>query len=217
MRKNIGKGFALGVVCGILILALVGTAFATVGTKTATLLYENLKITLDGEQLTPKDVNGNIVEPFTIDGTTYLPLRAIAEMLGLNVEWDGENKTAVLTTGESVASGTVLVDQNGIKITYTGISKDNYSTDVKLLIENNSNQPVLVQIRDESINGFMTSGIFSCAVEPGKKANDGISFYHSTLEENGITSISQIELKFNVMNGDTWRTIFETGAITINP
>lgn len=31
-------------------------------------------------------------------GTNYLPVRALAESLGLNVAWDGANNTVVLTT-----------------------------------------------------------------------------------------------------------------------
>ncbi len=38
----------------------------------------------------PKDANGNVVEPFTMNGTTYLPVRAISNALEKDVEWDGE-------------------------------------------------------------------------------------------------------------------------------
>ena len=45
----------------------------------------------------PKDVNGNVVEPFIIDGTTYLPVRAICNALGLKVNWNSETNTVELT------------------------------------------------------------------------------------------------------------------------
>lgn len=63
-------------------------------TKTATLTYSNIKVTIDGKQVELKDKN----EPFVIDGTTYLPVRAIGEALGLDVAWDGETSTVALTT-----------------------------------------------------------------------------------------------------------------------
>ena len=63
-------------------------------TKTATLTYSNIEVTIDGKQVELKDKN----EPFVIDGTTYLPVRAIGEALGLDVAWDGETSTVALTT-----------------------------------------------------------------------------------------------------------------------
>ena len=70
----------------VLIIAIVITlslpAIASSSRK-ADLYYRDIKITLDGKQLTPTDVNGNAVDPFIIDGTTYLPVRAVSEALGL--------------------------------------------------------------------------------------------------------------------------------------
>ncbi len=56
-------------------------------------------------------VNDTLVEtdqpPVIENGTTLVPLRAIAEALGADVEWDGETKTAVFTQGEIAAQVTV--------------------------------------------------------------------------------------------------------------
>lgn len=73
---------------------------ASTGTVTKELNYAEIKIQLDGEELIPTDANGNYVEPFIIDGTTYLPVRGIASALRLNVGWDGATKTVLLTTPE---------------------------------------------------------------------------------------------------------------------
>ena len=56
-------------------------------------LYRDIKIFLFGEQITPTDVNGKAVEPFIVDGTTYVPLRAIGEAFGLDVSWDSDTAT----------------------------------------------------------------------------------------------------------------------------
>ena len=50
----------------------------------------------------PKDANGNTVEPFIIDGTTYLPVRAVSNALGLNVGWD--DATSTVSLGEGAAA-----------------------------------------------------------------------------------------------------------------
>ena len=52
-------------------------------TKTIKASYPGVKIILDGQTVTPKDVNGKVVDPFIVGGTTYLPIRANASALGL--------------------------------------------------------------------------------------------------------------------------------------
>lgn len=85
--KGNWKVFLSGMVASFLIIGFAIPAFAAYQ-KTATLNYNDIKITVDGKQVTPKDANGNTVEPFIIDGTTYLPVRGIASALGLDVSWD---------------------------------------------------------------------------------------------------------------------------------
>ena len=92
------KWFILGMVFTLIMTALVIPGIAMVGSRTETLTYQDIKITLDGNALVPKDANGNTVEPFIINGTTYLPVRAISEALGLGVAWDGVTSTVKLTS-----------------------------------------------------------------------------------------------------------------------
>ncbi|MCQ4866402.1 stalk domain-containing protein [Pseudoflavonifractor phocaeensis] len=97
------KGFITGILVTLLVLGLGGAAFAAVAQKQATLDYNDIKITLNGSAVTPTDANGAAVEPFAIDGTTYLPVRAVANALGLGVEWDGATKTVKLTSEGAAA------------------------------------------------------------------------------------------------------------------
>ena len=59
-------------------------------------LNHAIKVTLDGEQLDLRDAQGNKVTPITYQGSTYLPVRAVAEAAGINVEWDGATQTVIL-------------------------------------------------------------------------------------------------------------------------
>lgn len=97
MKKR--GSFIAGMLTMALLFGLVGPAYAAYQ-KQATLNYTGIKITLDGEEVIPKDAAGGIVEPFTIDGTTYLPVRAIGNALGLGVDWDGTTNTVILTSPE---------------------------------------------------------------------------------------------------------------------
>ncbi len=87
-----------GVIAGILIGAVCtgGAVFAKSGAETIEAVYDNIKIFIDGEQLDPRDANGQPVEPFIYNGTTYLPVRAVGEAIGKDVSWDGVEKVVYL-------------------------------------------------------------------------------------------------------------------------
>lgn len=94
------KGFIAGMITMLLIVSMVGTVSATNGKVMKELEYRDIKVSLDGEVLDLRDAQGNVIEPFKFDGTNYVPVRAIAQILGLNVSWDGKNATVLLTTPE---------------------------------------------------------------------------------------------------------------------
>ena len=113
-------------------------------------------------------------------------------------------------------AGTVLVDQDGVKIVYRGLENDGLmGPQILLYLENNTDQSVTVQQRNMSLNGFMIDGIFSCELEAGKKAVDHISVFDSDLEENGITELENGELSFHIFATEGWNTIFDTEDIAI--
>lgn len=69
------------------------TIFAKSISETAEIFYNNIKIYIDGAEIVPKDANGNTIESFTMNGTTYLPIRAISNAFGQDVEWDGATQS----------------------------------------------------------------------------------------------------------------------------
>ena len=99
-----------------LMAAVAGPAIASSLTREATLTYRDIRITLDGQELEPTDVNGTYVEPFIIDGTTYLPVRGIASALDLDVNWDGATNTISLETGTSSDPVVETVGPDGVKL-----------------------------------------------------------------------------------------------------
>ena len=86
--------------CGVLFCAmcfgLTGAIAGLVGDKTITVTYSDIKLIIDGKSVTPKDATGKTVEPFIFEGTTYLPVRAVAEALGKEVAWDGNTNTVII-------------------------------------------------------------------------------------------------------------------------
>ena len=108
MRKRL-QGLAIGLLIGIIFTGSV--VYAKTGTNMIEVVYQNVKLYVDGVLVTPKDANGNIVEPFISNGTTYLPVRALSEALGKDVRWDGKTSSVIigLRPGEVVYFDDVLL------------------------------------------------------------------------------------------------------------
>lgn len=104
-RKNI-RSYLIGFFSSLLLIAFGASALA-VYQQEAILNYTGIQITLDGQAIVPVDAAGNPVEPFIINGTTYLPVRAVSNALGLGVEWDGEHQTVKLTSRKSYSEMTI--------------------------------------------------------------------------------------------------------------
>ncbi|MDD4112897.1 MAG: hypothetical protein PHC56_07695 [Herbinix sp.] len=115
-------------------------------------------------------------------------------------------------------SGSVVYDSDDIKIFVKKLnsSESFWGSDLYLFIENNRPEDITVQARDVSINGFMVDPIFSSDISAGKKAFDTITFMESDLTENNITDITDIELKFHIINLNTWDTIIDTDTVKIS-
>jgi hypothetical protein len=86
-------------VLGIVIVAMFGIMIVP---SVAAMLQKQITVStgvniyVDDKKLNPVDANGNPVEVFIYNGTTYLPVRAIADAVGKPVMWDGATKSVYL-------------------------------------------------------------------------------------------------------------------------
>lgn len=72
-------------------------------TKTINATYRNIGVTYNG---TSKTLSA---EPFLVDGSTYVPLRAVSEIMGADVSWNGSTNTVTITNNS--ADNTALQQQ----------------------------------------------------------------------------------------------------------
>lgn len=91
-------------------------------------------VELDGTVIDCKDANGNKVDPLLINGTTYLPVRAIAAALDLTIDWDDSTKTVFINGVSVLAKKTDVINIfiNGSKF----IAKDANGNVVNPILEN---------------------------------------------------------------------------------
>lgn len=112
-------------------------------------------------------------------------------------------------------AGNELYNANGIRIVGKTVDENSFwGTAILLYCENNSGQNVGISVDDMSINGFMMSPFFSTTIYNGKKSIDDITIFSKDLEDNGIESIDQVELKFHIYNADSYSTIADSDPIT---
>ena len=103
---------------------------------------------------------------------------------------------------------TVLYDENDVKITATSLSYNNYSVQLNLLIENNSNKDLSfvsgsIGYSQNSINQYMVQdGYLNCDVKAGMKANEDMSFDYSELMMYGITAVAEMEIAISITDAD---------------
>lgn len=114
----------------MLVLALLATsAVAAGGMRQLTVTEDTgISVTLNGEKQELKDANGNPVYTMVHDGTTYLPVRAVCSLAGLDVNWNSDTRTVELgksvvqDTGSSEAGNVLSVKPEDWQFRYYGES-----------------------------------------------------------------------------------------------
>lgn len=103
---------------------------------------------------------------------------------------------------------TILVDEYDVKITATELTYDDYSAELALVIENNSDRNLSfiansIGYSCNSVNGYMLpDGYLNCDVAAGKKATDTISIAYDSLMAYGISEIADLEIGFDISDDD---------------
>jgi hypothetical protein len=88
MKNKLGM-FAMlivGLIFGVYISATSHTVFAA---KPVTIVPQDAKLVINGQNTAER--------PIVVNGTSYLPVRAIADALHFDVKWDQESATITIT------------------------------------------------------------------------------------------------------------------------
>ena len=155
------------------------------------LLNRGVVIEYNNVPQTFKDANGTVVYPITYNGTTYLPVRAIANLFGIPVDWDGARNTVVLGVGlgpKDLAKGT------------TGQSEYNYVSSDPAEINGHTSCIVM-----RTPGRFDESWIYD-ASNAFLKGADLKSYQYDTIVKSDVTGIKEIsfDLWSNCHNGEVY-------------
>ena len=112
----------------ILIVAVFSVGVFAGSNMQAITAYLNYGITVEYNDVDQvmSDANGTRVYPITYNGTTYLPVRAVANMLGVKVDWDGGTNHVLLgnsyvdTVSQPSVSTTPTITNNQFDFSFIG-------------------------------------------------------------------------------------------------
>jgi len=163
---------------------------------------------------------------------------AMAENLDYSSMTDDELRTVISAATEELNSrqtsddapdgalhmveGTILLNQNDITVTLTGNinsfgSSDSAFMELEAIVENNSSNPIYVNVDGSSINGWEVFGAGIADIGAGKKKKGTFSFMLSDAEISKPEDIEGLEVTFSVANADNWSTIFKADPIVLIP
>ncbi|HEX9063024.1 MAG TPA: stalk domain-containing protein [Clostridia bacterium] len=82
------------IVTGALLISGLSTVGAATVYQTVTAtLRPDIVVKLDDQAFSLKDGSGKTITPIVVNGSTYLPVRAISSSMGLNIGWDDKTQT----------------------------------------------------------------------------------------------------------------------------
>lgn len=106
----------------------------------------------------------------------------------------------------------VLYEENGVRITSRGLNtttSDAYA-DLGLYLTYSGDQDIMIQTRDEKVNGESSSFIFSPDLQTGSKVFSGLWFDQSALDK-----VESIKFYFIVVDANTMQTLYSSDTISL--
>ena len=206
-------------IAGFIVGLLTAGGVAVAASQTLPVSYNNIKIVVDGTEIIPTDAGGNKVEPFISNGTTYLPVRAVANALGKDVYWDGPNYTVYLGSMNGTLEYPSLKLGDATNIGYnfrsSGDLTDNYgnrySVAQMLYSYGNGEFASLLNMKYSRFKGtvYVPTGYSSSSTASFIIEADGKSIYTSP----EMTKTSQpIQIDINITGCNDFKIKLSTGS-----
>ncbi len=219
MKKAL-KNYCLGFLTATILMS--GIAYAANTTTLYNVIANGIKIVIDGQKINPTDANGKTVEPIIYNGTTYLPVRAVANALGKAVYWDGPNYTVYLGNMDGkLEYPTVMLDDLtniGSGLLKTDELIDNYGNNYNYAFCNNYNNKegrYLLNMRYSRFRGtlYVPRGYSQDDTYYLTIIADGKNIYKSP--EMSKTS-APVDIDIDVTGCNDFRIIFSDTAYSVN-
>lgn len=149
--------------------------------------------------------------------TTLLMAACSGEDGTAQTEPETDQPAATAASDGITLEKTVVYDAGGITVTATGYANALFGPEVTFLVENRSEQEVLVTTSFTAVNGCMMPYCnLSADVAAGEEATASITFLTEQLESVGIEQIAQLQFSLLVVEPESWETLATSERITLN-
>lgn len=122
-----------------------------------------------------------------------------------------------VTPDNTNEANNIVYEDEYIRVKYNGVEKTRYndgSYDIIVTVENLTDQSIIVQAREMSINGYMVDPIYSCDIAAGKKSKEGMRISSDNAKDCPISDIENIETRF-ICYGSGFNSLEKTEPIVL--
>lgn len=116
----------------------------------------------------------------------------------------GEDKASNFVR-ESKATDNIILDNEYVTVIVTSYEEDTlWGYAANLFFLNKTDKNIMFSVDEASINGYMADPFFAKEVMAGKCAFSSMSWSDTTLENNDIATVEEIEFTLRVYDSDDW-------------
>ncbi|MBQ0000290.1 MAG: hypothetical protein KBT01_01960, partial [Clostridiales bacterium] len=118
-------------------------------------------------------------------------------------------------SAEEVLEEQVLWEAEGVALTATGITEDEFYKYLQIHAENSSEQDVTLAADRIRVNGMGVLGNYYCDLPAGTASDEGLYVEKELLDLVGIDTVASMEVDFYMYDPVTYDTIFQSDEITL--
>lgn len=148
-----------------------------------------------------------------VNGEKFIKSEKSQGILDIDQLWQSRIRKSRGSTGKISLTETVLLDWEGVRITATGYSADGNNETIRLALENNSADEVLLQLADLKINERSVNPYFYERIGAQEKKNCTLDLGVSLLQAAAIETVETISASFDVKKD--YKLVFTSDMISI--
>ena len=112
------------------------------------------------------------------------------------------------------AKGQALVEERGVKVTYTGMEMtEEGGLELTFTVENQGDKPLLLNVQKFSANRCQMAASFASEVAAGETSHAVLTIPAGELERYGLDTVEEASFFLVVFHGDTLERLWQTGPL----
>lgn len=115
------------------------------------------------------------------------------------------------------AKGQALVEERGVKVTYTGMEMtEEGGLELTFTVENQGDKPLLLNVQEFSANGCSMAAFFASETAAGETSHAVLTIPAGELERYGLDTVEEASFSLAVFHGDTLERILTTEQLHVD-